>query len=259
MKLYENANASVLVPRMPILIRVDGRSFHTFTKQFNRPFDPIITNAMDRTMEALMQECQGSVLGYVQSDEISILLQTDARPETQAWFGGKVQKICSIAAAVATASFNIELARTAGVPADATGFGTHRLFAAHFDARCWNMPWADVANYFLWRYKDATRNSVSAYARSMFSHKELNKKSVLEMKEMIESRVTGWGDEVYIECENPHDDKPSWPELPSRDRQGLFTTSDRVFNNNFSLNVFKEVDYAMVNDVINVVRDNLRK
>jgi tRNA(His) 5'-end guanylyltransferase len=216
MKSYESANSSVLVPRMPILIRVDGRSFHNYTKGMHC-FDSKINRGMNDVARALMQEAQGAIFGYVQSDEFSIVLQTDARTQSQPWFGGKVQKICSIASSVATAAFNSSLLNQDSLrPIENP---------AMFDARCWNMPWEDVGNYFLWRWRDATRNSVSMYARSMFSHRELHGKSVSEMKDMINYQVSN-------EEDRDHYGKDTWEELLPRNRQGWFFINDPTLRAN---------------------------
>lgn len=180
MKAYERAARTTLVPRMPILIRIDGKAFHTFTRSYDRPFDARLMNAMEFTTQTLLNDVQGAMLGYTQSDEISLLLQCDSSNETEAWFGGGVQKIASVSASMATAHFNDVILPEGQV--------------AMFDARVWNMPWEDVPNYFIWRHKDWYRNSVSMAARAHFSHKECHGKSVSDMMDMLHSIGKPWQD-----------------------------------------------------------------
>ncbi len=228
MKMYEGVWGQVLPPRLPILVRVDGRAFHTFTRGCDRPFDYHITAAMDHTMVALAEGMQGCVLAYAQSDEISLLLQQDATFQTQPYFGGKVQKIVSAAVSDATAEFN------SVYPGDR---------AARFDARVWVMPWDEVANYFLWRWKDWRRNSVSMIARAHFSHGELHGKSVKDMIDMLATR------EVFL---NDFDD---------RDRNGCFysplekAASQRFGMTYCGLPNSGGVSYAGMNTIIDIYRE----
>lgn len=199
MKSYEKSSRTKLVPRLPILIRVDGKAFHTFTRGFERPFDKRLMSAMDATAAKMLEGMQGGIFAYCQSDEISFLLQCDASPQTEPWFGGGVQKIASVAASMATAFFNKSVSEVAPVLN-----GNIVTPAAMFDARVWNMPWEDVPNYFIWRHKDWYRNSVSMCARAHFSHKECHGKSVSDMMEMLHSI-----------------DKP-WQNLSDREKNGRF-------------------------------------
>ncbi|WP_281513144.1 tRNA(His) guanylyltransferase Thg1 family protein [Bacteroides acidifaciens] len=106
MKGYENISRTYLTRRVPAIIRVDGKAFHTFTKGIKRPFDPIMTKTMQDAMKYLCENIQGCVLGYTQSDEITLVLTDYGTIKTDAWFGYGVQKMCSIAAAMATLAFN---------------------------------------------------------------------------------------------------------------------------------------------------------
>ena len=60
------------------------------------------------TTEGLCQIAQNSVFAYSQSDEISIVLVDYDNIRKEQWFGGRVQKIASVAAAGAAAIFNRE-------------------------------------------------------------------------------------------------------------------------------------------------------
>lgn len=196
MKAYEAATGTVLIPRMPTIIRVDGKAFHTFTRRINEENDPTsrygpsekMHQVMMHTAEALCDEIQNAVLAYTQSDEISILLRDYDDLQTQQWFGGKVQKIVSVSASVAATAFNFFWEGQ---------FGRLRYVneLAQFDARVFQIPKEDVANYFIWRQKDATRNSVQFIARKHFSHKELHGKSNEQIQEMLwKEHDCNWND-----------------------------------------------------------------
>lgn len=113
MKKYEAVSKNVLMRRTPVIIRVDGRAFHTFTKGFQKPFDEVLMSAMQDTMKYLCENIQGCVLGYTQSDEITLVLTDYKRLESDAWFDYKVQKMCSIVASMATLEFNRKMKRYA--------------------------------------------------------------------------------------------------------------------------------------------------
>lgn len=173
MKSYETPTRMTLPPRTYTIIRVDGRAFHTHLGNAEKPFDPDVIYAMDRVAKMLCMEIDGACFSYTQSDEVSVLL-TDLEPQSQPWFGGVVQKMASIAASIATASFN-------------QGYKTYASFRpALFDARVYTIPSRiEVANYFLWRQKDAIRNAVSMAAQARFSHKVLQGKSSAQMQELL--------------------------------------------------------------------------
>ena len=105
-EFYENVSKTQLVRRMPVAIRVDGKAFHTFTKGFKKPFDEVLGRAMRETMKYLCENIQGCVLGYTQSDEITLILIDYKKLTSSAWFDYEVQKMCSIAASMATMAFN---------------------------------------------------------------------------------------------------------------------------------------------------------
>jgi tRNA(His) guanylyltransferase len=142
---------------------------------------------MAETTRFLCQQIQGARIGYTQSDEISLLLTDFATRQTEAWFDGNVQKIVSIAASLATAKFN-ECRPAVGV--------SGRL--AFFDARVFTIPQdLEVINYFLWRQRDAVRNSISMLAQAHFSAKQLHGKSTGVMQEMLwAEHGVNWNDEA---------------------------------------------------------------
>ena len=106
MKQYELVSKSRLVHRMPVIIRLDGCHFHTFTKGFIKPFDEVLMCSMIRTMKFLCQNIQGCVFGYTQSDEISLVLVDYKKLNSSAWYDNEVQKMCSVAASLCTLKFN---------------------------------------------------------------------------------------------------------------------------------------------------------
>lgn len=182
---YEDRTRYFLPRRTYTVIRCDGKAFHTYTRKFAKPFDGVIETGMFEAAKALFDEAQGANFAYSQSDEISVLLTDFARPETAAWFDGNVQKICSVSASVVTMAFN-KIIREAN-----SGFPTTALF----DARVFVIPDpVEVENYFVWRQKDAERNSLSMLAQYHFSHKQLQGKSCAEMHEMLHSKGVNWND-----------------------------------------------------------------
>lgn len=106
MKQYEYVTRTYLPCRMPVIVRIDGRSFHTFTKGFTKPFDALLSDAMARTVAKLLESVDGCVFAYTQSDEISLLLENDQTLETNAWFDNNLSKIISLSASIVTLYFN---------------------------------------------------------------------------------------------------------------------------------------------------------
>ncbi|MCY7911168.1 tRNA(His) guanylyltransferase Thg1 family protein [Bacillus inaquosorum] len=162
MKDYENAYRVKLPKRMPVLIRIDGKAFTNYTKGMKKPFDEDLTYAMWETCKYLAQNIMGCKLAYTQSDEISLLLTNYDKLTTESWFDNNLQKLVSVSASLATAKFN-EVMRMK--------YPEKKL--ALFDARAWILPKDEVCNYFLWRQKDATKNSISMVAQANFSHNQL--------------------------------------------------------------------------------------
>lgn len=190
---YENVPKTHLVRRMPVIIRLDGVRAHTFTRGFERPFDHIFIEAMDATAEYLCKNIMGAKIAYTQSDEISLLLTDYDKLETDAWFGYEVQKLCSVAASMATYAFNEafnkaylnNLAELGEMNDYDFAHDRSRRKGLLFDARCFNLPKEEVCNYFIWREQDAINNSVNMIAQSFFSHKELQNVSNKEKVKML--------------------------------------------------------------------------
>lgn len=177
---YENPARFYLTRRMPVVVRVDGRAFHTFTRNFPKPFSCKFADAMVLAAMAIADDMQGFKLGYVQSDEASFVLTDYDDLQTQPWFGNNKSKIESISSSIMTAAF-ARCMRLVGVTDLAT-----------FDARAFNIPESEVTNYFLWRAQDWSRNSLSMYAQAHFSHSELHGKNSVDMHEMLHSIGRNW-------------------------------------------------------------------
>ena len=217
MKQYENIPKNQLMRRQPVIIRIDGKAFHTFTRGFKRPFDNILIKSMQETMKYLCENIQGCKMGYCQSDEISLLLTDYENINTAAWFDYEVQKMCSIATSMATLAFNRAFSKAfykwgkENLPDWDMG-GTNKPVnekliklcniyesasekGAMFDARCFSIPKEEVCNYFLWRQMDCTRNSIQMVGQANFSHKELQGKSCNEIQNMLLTQKNiNWND-----------------------------------------------------------------
>jgi len=203
MKKYEAVSKSTLVSRMPVIIRLDGVAFHTFCRGFKKPFDPLFSKTMQATMKYLCENIQGCILGYTQSDEITLVLIDYKKLNSSAWFDNEVQKICSVSAALATYAFNKyfndfyleQLAEKGEADALDLVYDRVRRQGAYFDSRAFNVPREEVTNCILWRQLDAERNSVNALAQSLFSHKSLQGLNIKDTKIKIEQeKGIVWGE-----------------------------------------------------------------
>ena len=216
MKQYEAVPKNTLTRRTPVIIRVDGRAFHTFTRGFKKPFDDVLMRAMQDTMKYLCENIQGCVLGYTQSDEITLILVDYKKLNSEAWFDYEVQKICSIAASMATMAFNkffannfYNLEQDYAIEHETSGWygkGTPEYEicetyskavdkGAMFDCRCFNIPKEEVTNCIYWRQLDATRNSIQMVGQANFSYKELQNKSCNQIQDMLMTqKVINWND-----------------------------------------------------------------
>lgn len=210
MKKYEAVSKSNLMTRTPVAIRIDGKAFHTFTRGFQKPFDPILVKTMQETTKYLCESIQGCVFGYVQSDEISLILTDYATFETAAWFDYEVQKLCSISASMATVAFNKFFEKNATNYIDNCDVNKELLYlttlnkaiekGAMFDARCFNISKEEVTNLIYWRQLDAIRNSIQMVGQANFSQKELQNKSCEMIKEMLSEKGIIWNDlPVYLQ------------------------------------------------------------
>ena len=192
---YEVRNRRFLTRRTPVIIRIDGKAFHTYTRGLNKPFDEGLMEDMQLTTKYLCENIQGCKFGYVQSDEISLLLTDYDTLQTDAWFDYCQNKMESIAASMATGFFlKQRILRAISISEDGNWIKDYieEVKVAEFDARAFNIPKEDVANYFIWRQQDATKNSISMLAQSLYSHKELQGKNGDQMQEMCFQKGTNW-------------------------------------------------------------------
>ena len=219
MKEYEFVSRNYLLKKTPVIIRVDGKAFHTFTRGFKRPFDDILSKSMQQTMLYLCKNIQGCVLGYTQSDEISLVLIDYQDIDTSAWFDYNIQKCASVSASMATAAFNHyfkinvqDAIYSCCYDPDNNNYGDEvipdkqdeydryiELYnnkdMACFDGRCFNIPKEEVCNNIYWRQQDAVRNSIQMVGRAYFSHKQLLNKSCNEIQDMLMTeKGINWND-----------------------------------------------------------------
>lgn len=197
---YEQIPKTKLMRRTPVIIRIDGKAFHTFTRGFKRPFDDVLIKTMQETTKYLCENIQGCVLGYTQSDEISLVLIDYQRFETSAWFDYEIQKMCSISASMATMVFNRVFSETvSNLPIKDTKLFDRYFEASYsgamFDARVFNIPREEVCNYIYWRQLDAYRNSIQMVGQANFTHKELQNKSCNDIQDMLMTQKgINWND-----------------------------------------------------------------
>ena len=212
---YEQIPKTRLMRRCPVVIRIDGKAFHTFTRGFNKPFDDVLIKTMQDTTKYLCENIQGCIFGYTQSDEISLVLVDYQNLNTAAWFDYEVQKMCSISASMATMAFNQffaqnvdnEIIEYKGSYVPQSMEIIQRISAYHkvlkqavnkgamFDARVFNVPKEEVTNYIYWRQLDASRNSIQMVGQANFSHKELQGKSCNNIQDMlVTEKNINWND-----------------------------------------------------------------
>ena len=207
MKTYEQVTDSRLTNRVPVILRIDGNSFHNFTRlaKFQRPFDKDLSEMMIATAMDVLRYCSGSTLAYVQSDEISILLRNDQTTRTQPFLANRVQKLVSLVASVATVSFYKSFlewthnqhvdAVTHMVDEELPLYAKRRELRPTFDARAFVLPHNDVVNYFVWRQQDAYKNCVSAVAEAVLAE-QYNRATV---RKMLAGQNTGKRKEILLQ------------------------------------------------------------
>ena len=216
---YENIPKTKLMRRVPVAIRLDGKAFHTFTRGFKKPFDSVLMEAMQKTMKYLCENIQGCVFGYTQSDEITLILIDYQKLTSDAWFDYEVKKITSISASMATLAFNNffkeavekensiftnEWLDNGDFNPNYKNKELNKLWLTHkkafekgalFDARCFNIPKEEVTNLIYWRQLDATRNSIQMVGQANFSHHRLQKKTCVDIQEMLyKEKGINWND-----------------------------------------------------------------
>jgi len=193
MKLnYEKRHRHQLIRRMPVIVRVDGKAFHTFTRGMPI-FYPLLMDAMAESAAKVSKHIQGFKVAYVQSDEVSFLITDYDSLQTSAWFDYTQNKLESVIASMMTAYFN-EYMRDPRLAVS--------LKPAFFDARAFNIPREEVTNYFVWRAKDWERNSVQMYAQDNFSPKQLHGKKQPDMHEMLHTVGKNWATDLGDRAKN---------------------------------------------------------
>lgn len=206
MKGYEYVSRIYLTRRTPVIIRIDGKAFHSFTRGFQKPFDEIFVKSMQDTMKYLCENIQGCVLGYTQSDEITLVLVDYQNRDSCAWFDNNIQKMASVSASMATMAFNklfshnvedleSNLAQehetdgmTEWVKTMLSYYRVYRTAlkkGAMFDSRAFNIPKEEVVNCLIWRQIDSTRNSIQSVGQANFSHKQLLGKTCNDIQDML--------------------------------------------------------------------------
>ena len=212
MKGYEQRNRYYLQRRLPVILRLDMRSGHSFTKGFARPFDEVFIKSMQETAKYLCENIQGCKLSYQQSDEITLVLVDYDKLDTDCFFDYRVDKLCSIAASMATMAFNNafglnvdkEVLEFSDKDANIINQDKYKLYLTHlnaalkgamFDCRCFNIPKEEVTNCIYWRQLDASRNSIQMVGQANFSHKELQNKSCNDIQDMLMTQKgINWND-----------------------------------------------------------------
>jgi tRNA(His) 5'-end guanylyltransferase len=223
MKRYELPFNHYLVPKTPVIVRVDGKAFHTYTqlRNLNKPFDNMLIAAMIQTTKHTARKMQGFKLAYIQSDEASFLLTDFDTFETEGYFDYELNKILSITASTFTAYFN----QFMGVDE-----------VAMFDARAFNIPLEDFPNYFVWRQRDWERNSLQMLARTHYSQKELHGKGSPEIHEMLHKKDVNWAElkDVYkngtfiaYNSEDPIHEKLSYNDIYELVVPSLYNNGDK--------------------------------
>lgn len=205
MKGYEYVTRNYLTRKLPVIIRIDGKAFHSFTRGLKKPFDEIFVKSMQETMKYLCENIQGCVLGYTQSDEITLVIIDYQDRDSCAWFDNNIQKMVSVSASMATLAFNRAFQseineyewdwRMSLTPQSVSIQEAHTKYVntlkqaarkgAMFDSRVFTLPKEEVVNCLIWRQQDATRNSIQSVGQANFSHKELHGKNCSDIQDML--------------------------------------------------------------------------
>lgn len=211
---YENRYRMYLPDRIPVIIRLDGKAFHSFTRGLKKPFDALFIKTMQDTMEYLCSNIQGCKFGYVESDEISLCLWNWSRNESDAWFGNNLQKMVSISASMAGVAFNrywnknvaeYLSAYESDVTEEEDKYRTiiknkAEMLMPVFDSRAFIIPAEEVHNYFVWRQNDCMRNSIQGLAQSLYSEREINRINTSKLQnKMFSEKGVNWNDYSVVE------------------------------------------------------------
>lgn len=199
MKFFENSSRYSIKLEIgeALCLRFDGRSFSSFTKGFDKPFDEAILNSMIAATEAACQEIQGAFFAFTQSDEITVLCRPKINEDEECIFKGNIQKICSTFASTVSTIFNITMMQYRLLDISNPKYykgGLPKLGA--FDCRVWSLPETELQNVILWRQLDCERNSISSCAQAEFSHKQLEFINTEGMRNMLEVIDKPWEDKL---------------------------------------------------------------
>lgn len=201
MKNYEQVTKQFLMCRNPVIIRLNCKTFRTYTRCFIKPYDSVLIKTMQDTMLELCQNIDGCVLGYTHTDEITLVLCDYKNNSTQAWYNNDVQKMCSITASMAAVAFNKNLRHEVvnKISENAKLDSTEQYIyeksynKALFDSRVYSIPKEDVNNCLVWRQHYAIKNSIQMLAQTQYSTKELQGKNCVDMISMLkEEKAIDW-------------------------------------------------------------------
>lgn len=247
MKAYECVSRQYLTRRVPVAIRVDGKAFHTFTRGFQKPFDEVLSNAMQATMMKMCRQIQGCVFAYTQSDEITFILIDYQKLNSDGWFNYRTDKMCSIAASMATMEFNkafsafvygFKVNKGEDISSEdmevLKAYEKSKERGAMFDARAFSIPKEEVTNLIYWRQQDAMRNAVQMVGQAFYPHKELQGVSCELLKEML---LTDKGIE--------------WDKIPVKYQRGsccVKVDSEWTIDNNIS--IFRGSDREQIDKLV---------
>lgn len=212
---YENRYRMYLPDRIPVIIRLDGKAFHSFTRGLKKPFDALFIKTMQDTMEYLCSNIQGCKFGYVESDEISLCLWNWSKNESDAWFGNNLQKMVSISASMAGVAFNrywngnvaeylckyeSDIITEEEDKYRITIKNKAEMLMPVFDSRAFIIPAEEVHNYFVWRQNDCMRNSIQGLAQSLYSEREIHRINTSKLQnKMFSEKGINWNDYSVVE------------------------------------------------------------
>lgn len=212
---YENRYRMYLPDRIPVIIRLDGKAFHSFTRGLKKPFDALFIKTMQDTMEYLCSNIQGCKFGYVESDEISLCLWSWSKNESDAWFGNNLQKMVSISASMAGVAFNrywngnvaeylckyeSDIITEEEDKYRITIKNKAEMLMPVFDSRAFIIPAEEVHNYFVWRQNDCMRNSIQGLAQSLYSEREIHRINTSKLQnKMFSEKGVNWNDYSVVE------------------------------------------------------------
>ncbi len=208
-----------LPDRIPVILRLDGKAFHSFTRGLKKPFDALFIKTMQDTMEYLCTNIQGCKFGYVESDEISLCLWSWSKNESDAWFGNNLQKMVSISASMAGVAFNRYWNRNVAeylcaeycsnceslITEEEDKYRTTiknkaEMLMPVFDSRAFIIPAEEVHNYFVWRQNDCMRNSIQGLAQSLYSEREIHRINTSKLQnKMFSEKGVNWNDYSVVE------------------------------------------------------------